>query len=172
VDFEDAELRRDLADVARSARAELREAQELAEDASEHLTRKESDLVDVVLAAMHRGQSVRARVGAWQFSGTVVHVADDLAVIEEPASAQVDLRLSALSELWLLDAVAGAGRARRSSVPASFEDCLEGLEATGRAVELGGADLEPSGCRVVVAALDHLVVEGRAAQRKIGRAHV
>ena len=168
----DEELHRDLAEVSRSVRAELRDAQELAEDATEHLARKESDLVDAVLAAMHRGQPLRVRVGPWQFSGTVVHVADDLAVVEDSGGAQVDLRLSALSELWVLQPVPGAGRARRSSVPGSFEDCLEGLEATGREVELGGSDLEPTPGRVVVAAVDHLVVEGRAGQRIVPRAAV
>lgn len=168
----DDELERDLADVSRVVRAAMRDTQELAEDASEHLARKEADLVDVVLDAMHRGQPLRARVGAWQFGGAVIHVAEDLAIVDDSGGAQIDLRLSAVSELWVQEAVRGTGRARRATVPASFKDCLEGLETTGREVELGGADLQPSRCRVLVAARDHLVIEGRGAQRVVPRAAV
>jgi hypothetical protein len=169
---DDHELERELADVSRALRAELRDAQELAEDASEQLARKEADLVDLVLDAMHRGQPLRARVGAWQVSGSVIHVADDLAVVDDGGGAEVDLRLSALSELWVQPPLPGAGRARRAVVPASFEDCLEGLEATGREVELGGADLPPGRCRVLVAARDHLILQGRGTQRVVPRAAV
>lgn len=169
---EDEDFERDLAEVSRAVRAELREAQEMAEDATEHLARKEADLVQLVLEAMHRGQPLRVRVGRWQFSGTVAHVADDVLILDDVGGAQVDVRLSALSELWFQDPLPGAGRARRSSVPASFEDCLEGLETTGREVELGGAGLEPTRCRVVVAARDHLVVADRGPGRVLPRAAV
>ena len=168
----DEELARDLAESSRALRAELREAQEMAEDATEHLARKEADLVDVVLGAMHRGQPLRLRVGRWQFAGTVTHVAEGVVILVDVGGAQVDVRLSALSELWLQPPVPGAGRSRRSDVPASFEHCLEGLETTGREVELGGADLEPTRCRVVVAASDHLVVEDRGPGRVLARAAV
>ncbi len=168
----DDELERDLADLSRVMRAQMRATQELAEDASEHLARKEADLVDVVLDAMHRGQPLRARVGAWQFTGAVIHAAENLAILEDSGGARIDLRLSALSELWLQEPVVGTGRARRATVPASFEDCLEGLETTGREVELGGPDLQPSRCRVLVAARDHLLFEGRRSQWVVPRAAV
>lgn len=168
----DEALEADLADVSRRVRGELRDVQEHAEEATEHLARKESDLVDVVLAAMHRGEPVRARIGAWQFSGSIVHVGEDLAIVDDRAGAQIDVRLSALSELWVQEPVRGMGRARRAAVPASFEDCLEGLETTGREVELGGSDLPPSRCRVVVAARDHLIVVGPGPQRVVPRSAV
>ena len=165
----DFDFEPDLADVARAGRAELRDVQELAEDASEQLARKEADLVDLILDAMHRGQRLRARLGSWQFDGAVTHVADDLAVLDDGAGARVDVRLSALSELWLHPPVRGAGRGRRASTPASFEDCLEGLETTGGEVELGGPDLPPSPCRVLVAARDHVLLQGRSGQRVVPR---
>lgn len=163
---------RDLAGVSRTLRAEYLDAREMEEEATEHLARKEADLVDVVLEAMQRGQPVRVRIGATQFAGAVVHVAEDLAVVDDDGGAQIDVRLSALDELWILDPVAGAGRGRRSEVPACWEDCLEGLEATGRFVELGGPRLPPASCRVVVAARDHLVLAGGAASRVVPRAAV
>src|SRR3712207_7369136 len=54
----------------------------------------------------------------------------------------------ALPIFWFQNPLPGAGRARRSTVPASFEDCLEGLETTGREVELGGADLDRKSTRL------------------------
>lgn len=162
----------DLAGVSRALRAEYLDSREMDEEATEHLARKEADLIDVVLEAMQRGQPLRVRVGASQFAGAVVHVADDLAVIDDDSGAQVDVRLSALDELWILDPVAGAGRGRRSEVPASWEDCLEGLEATGRFVELGGSRLPPARCRVLVAARDHLVLDGGAHPRVVARGAV
>jgi hypothetical protein len=163
----------DLAGVSRALRAEYLDAREMEEEATEHLARKEADLVDVVLEAMQRGQPLRVRIGTSQFAGSVVHVAEDLAVIDDAAgAAQVDIRLSALDELWILDPVPGTGRGRRAEVPASWDDCLEGLEATGRVVELGGPRLPPARCRVLVAARDHLVLAGGAAQRVVPRAAV
>ncbi len=170
--MDDDELERELAEVSRTVRAELRDALEMEEEASEHLARKEADLVDIVLGAMHCGQPLRLRVGAWQFAGTVVHVASDVVVLDDRGGAQVDVRLDAIAELWVEEPVRGTGRARRSTVPACFDDCLEGLEATGREVELGGPDLPPSRCRVLVAARDHLVVRGRGPQRVLRRGAV
>lgn len=166
------DLERDLAQVSRAVRAELRDALEVEEEATEHLARKEADLVDIVLSAMHRGQPLRLRIGTWQFAGSVVHIAGDVIVLDDSGGAQVDVRLGAVSEFWIHDPVRGTGRARRSNVPACFDDCLEGLEATGREVELGGPDLEPTRCRVAVAARDHLVLDGRGPQRVVPRAAV
>ncbi len=86
----------------------------------------------------------------------------------------VDIALSAVTELVLHEPTPGAGRARRRTVPATFADCLEGLEATGREVELGGADLESMVCRVLVVARDHLVLARRAPspERILARAAV
>ena len=64
----------------------------------------------------------------------MTHVADDVLILDDVGGAQIDVRLSALSELWFHDPLPGAARARRSTVPASFEDCLEGLETTGREI--------------------------------------
>jgi hypothetical protein len=166
------ELQGDLAEVSRAVRAEYRDAREAEEEATEHLARKESDLVDLLLDAMQRGQPVRIRIGASQFAGSVVHVAEDLAIVDDDGGAQVDLRLSTVDELWIADPVRGTGRGRRSSVPRCFEDCLEGLEATGREVELGGPALLPSLSRIRVAARDHLVVEGRGGQHVVRRGAV
>ena len=69
--------------------------------------------------------------------------------------------MAAVTELMLHEPEPGAGRARRRTVPATFADCLEGLEATGREVELGGVDLDPMLCRVLVVARDHLVLAPR-----------
>lgn len=162
----------DLDALSRAVRADYLEAREMDEEATEHLARKEADLVDVVLDAMQRGQPVRVRVGAQQFAGAIVHVAEDLVVIDDAGGAQIDVRLSAAAELWLSDPVPGAGRGRRSDVPASFSDCLEGLEATGREVELGGPDLAPARCRVRVVAGDHLVLDARAGGHVVARAAV
>lgn len=162
----------DLSQVSRAMRAEYLDAREVEEEASEHLARKEADLVDLVLEAMQRGRPLGLRVGASRFEGSVVHVGDDVVVIEDGRGAQVDVRLSALDEIWIHAPVAGAGRARRSNVPASFADCLEGLETTGREVELGGPRLPPVRCRVSIAASDHLVLEGRPSQRVIPTAAI
>ena len=168
----DDELERDLAQVSRAVRAGLRDAREMAEEATEHLARKESGLNDLVFDAMQRGQPLRLRTGASQFAGMVIHVGEDLGILEDDGGAQVDVRLSALAELWIGDPVRGAGRSRRSEVPASFDDCLEGLEATGREVELGGPALPTIRCRVAVVARDHLVLTGRGSQHIVPRAAV
>jgi hypothetical protein len=162
----------ELAQVSRAVRAGLRDAQEIEEEATEHLARKEADLFDVVLDAMQRGQPIRVRMGASQFAGSVVHVGEDLAVVDDNGGAQVDLRLSALAEMWIGDPVRGTGRGRRSEVPACFDDCLEGLEATGREIELGGAALATTRCRVLVAARDHLLLGGSGDQHVVCRAAV
>ena len=166
------ELEQDLAQVSRAVRAGLRDAREMEEEATEHLARKESGLDDVVFDAMQRGQPLRLRTGSSQFAGTVIHVADDLVIIEDDGGAQVDVRLSALAELWIGDPVRGAGRSRRSQIPASFDDCLEGLETTGREVELGGPALPTARCRVSVVARDHLVLTGRGSQHVVSRAAI
>ena len=168
----DDELERDLAEVSRAVRAGLRDAREMEEEATEHLARKEAGLFDVAFDAMQRGQPLRLRTGTSQFAGTVIHVAEDLVIIEDDGGAQVDLRLSALAELWIGDPVRGAGRSRRSEVPASFDDCLEGLETTGREVELGGPALAATRCRVSVVARDHVVLTGRGGQHVVPRAAV
>ena len=165
------DLGQDLAEVSREVRAAFRDEREMVEEASEQLARKEADLVDVVLDAMHRGQPLQLRVGPAEFVGTVVHIADDLAILNA-RGAQVDVRLSALSEIRILDPVPGAGRALRRDVPACFDDCLEGLEATGREVELGGPDLPAATCRVMVVARDHVVLEGRGLVRVVPLAGV
>ena len=166
------EMADDLGQVSRAMRAEYRDAREVEEEATEHLARKEADLVDIVLEAMQRGRPLRVRVGVSQFEGSVVHVGADVAIIEDGRGAQVDVRLSALDELWIHAQVPGSGRGRRSNVPASFGDCLEGLETTGREVELGGPRLPPVRCRVSVAARDHLVLDGGSSQRVIPTAAV
>ncbi|HVL05734.1 MAG TPA: hypothetical protein VM388_07085 [Acidimicrobiales bacterium] len=166
------ELGDDLGQVSRAMRAEYRDAREIEEEATEQLARKEADLVDLVLEAMQRGRPLRVRVGASQFEGTVVHVGEDVVIIEDGRGAQVDVRLDALDELWIQPSVPGTGRGRRSNVPATFADCLEGLEATGREVELGGPRLPPLRGRVIVAARDHVVLEGRPGDRVIPRAAV
>ena len=168
----DDELERDLAQVSRAVRAGIRDAREMEEEATEHLARKEAGLNDLVFDAMQRGQPLRMRTGTSQFAGTVIHVAEDLVIIEDDGGAQVDLRLSALAELWIGDPVRGAGRSRRSEIPASFDDCLEGLETTGREVELGGPALPATRCRVSVVARDHLVLTGRGGQHVVSRAAV
>ena len=166
------EVADDLRQVSRALRAEYLDAREIEEEATEHLARKEADLVEVVLEAMQRGQPLRVRVGTSQFEGSVVHVGEDVAIIEDGRGTQVDVRIGALDELWIHPMVPGAGRGRRSNVPASFDDCLEGLEATGREVELGGPRLPPIRCRVSVAARDHLVLDGRPSQPVIPRAAI
>lgn len=166
------DLDRDLAQVSRAVRAQLRDALEIEEEASEHLARKEADLLDVVLDAMHRGQPLRLRIGTSSFVGSVMHAGQDLVIIEDEGGAQVDVRLSALDELWVGEPVRGNGRGRRSEVPASFDDCLEGLEATGREIELGGPALAPTRCRVSVVARDHLLLGGRGSQHVVPRAAV
>lgn len=153
----------DLAESSRRMRGELREAQAGLEAITDQLARKDQDLGDVVLDAMHRGRRVRLRIGSRSLAGFVVHVGQDVAILQDTAGAAVDVRLSAVGELWLDEAVPGKGRARSSNQPATFADCLEGLEATGRQVELGGAALEPVACRVAVVARDHIVVAVRAA---------
>ena len=110
---------------------------------------------------MHRGRRLRVRIGRRSFTGAVLHVGQDVAVLRDSGGADVDIALAAVTELLLHEPVPGAGRARRRSVPATFADCLEGLEATGREVELGGADLDPMLCRVLVVARDHLVLAPR-----------
>lgn len=166
------ELEEGLAAVSRSVRAEFLDAREVEEEAAEHLARKEADLVDVILEAMHRGQRLRLRIGASQFAGLAVHVADDLMILDDDGGAQVDVRVSALDELWLSEPVRGAGRSRSRDVPGSFEDCIEGLEATNREVELGGPRLPPTRCRVYIAAGDHLVLDDSVAQHVIPRSAV
>lgn len=159
----------ELAEASRLVRASFRDAREVEEEATEQLARKEADLVEVFLEAMQRGEPVRARMGAYEFAGVVVHVAEDLAVIDDDGGAQVDLRLSALDELWISAPRPGAGRGRRSVAPACFEDCLEGLEATGREVELGGPGLAPTRRRIEVAARDHLVLAGGPGRHVVAR---
>ena len=166
------ELAEDLSQVSRAMRAEYLDAREIEEEATEHLARKEADLVEVVLEAMQRGRPLRVRIGASVFEGSVVHVGEDVVVIEDGRGTQVDVRVSALDELWIHAPVPGSGRGRRSNVPASFADCLEGLEATGREVELGGPRLSPVRCRVSVAARDHLMLDGEPGQRVIPRAAI
>ncbi len=168
----DEGIERDLAQVSRAVRAGLRDAREMEEEATEHLARKESGLVDVVFDAMQRGQPLRLRTGTSQFAGTVIHVAEDLVILEDGGGAQVDVRLSALAELWIGDPVRGAGRSRRSEIPASFEDCLEGLETTGPELELGGPSLPATRSRVSIVARDHLVLVGRGSQHVVPRAAV
>jgi hypothetical protein len=165
------DLEADLAQVSRAVRAGLRDAREIEEDATEHLARKEADLSDVALDAMQRGQPLRVRIGASQFAGSVVHVGEDLAIVDD-GRAQVDLRLSAVVEMWIGNPVRGAGRGRRSGVPACFDDCLEGLEATGREIELGGPGLATTRCRVLVVARDHLLLSGSGDQHVVSRAAV
>ncbi len=162
----------DLGQVSRAVRAEYLDAREIEEEATEHLARKEADLVDLVLDAMQRGRPLRVRVGASQFEGSVVHVGEDVVIIEDGRGAQVDVRIDALDELWIQALVPGSGRGRRSTVPATFADCLEGLETTGREIELGGPRLPPVRGRVSVAARDHLVLDGRPSQQVIPRAAV
>lgn len=162
----------DLGQVSRSMRAEYLDAREVEEEATEHLARKEADLVDLVLEAMQRGRPLRVRVGASVFEGSVVHVGDDVVIIEDGRGAQVDVRLGALDELWIHAPVAGSGRGRRSNIPASFADCLEGLETTGREIELGGPRLAPVRCRVSVVARDHLVLDAGPSQRVIPTAAI
>jgi hypothetical protein len=166
------ELDRDLAEVSRAVRAGLRDAREMEEEATEHLARKEAGLADVVFEAMQRGQPLRLRTGASQFAGTVLHVAEDLVILEDAGGHQIDVRLSAVAELWIGEPVRGAGRSRRSDIPASFDDCLEGLETTGREVELGGPALPTTRCRVSVVAGDHLVLTGRGSQHVVSRGAV
>jgi hypothetical protein len=155
--------------VSRAMRAEYRDAREVEEEATEQLARKEADLVDLVLEAMQRGQPLRLRVGASQFKGVVVHVGEDVVIVEDGRGTQIDVLVSALDELWIQAPVPGAARGRRSNVPASFADCLKGLEATAREVELGGPRLPPVRCRVSVAARDHLVLDGPTGRRVIPR---
>jgi hypothetical protein len=162
----------DLSEVSRAMRAEYLDAREVEEEAAEDLARKEADLVHLVLEAMHRGQPLRLRVGASQFEGAVVHVGEDVVIIEDGRGTQIDVLVSALDELSIHAPVRGTGRGRRSNVPASFADCLEGLETTGREVELGGPRLPPVRCRVSVAASDHLVLDGGPTQRVIPTAAV
>lgn len=166
------EAQSDLASVSRVVRADYLDAREMEEEAAEQLARKEADLVDVVLDAMQRGQLLRLRVGTSQFAGTIVHVADDLVIVNDHGGAQVDVRLSAVDELWLSAPVAGRWRGRRDDIPACFEDCLEGLETTGREVELGGPALPPRRGRVAVAARDHLVLAGPEGGHVVARAAV
>jgi hypothetical protein len=166
------ELGDDLDEVSRAVRAGYLDAREVEEEATEQLTRKEADLVDIVLEAMHRGQPLRVRVGTFQFDGSVVHVGEDMMILEDGRGAQVDVCLGALDELWIGSPMPGAGRGRRSNVPTSFADCLEGLEATRREVELGGQRLPPLRCRVGVAARDHLVLDAPARGRVIPRAAI
>ena len=166
------EVADDLSQVSRAMRAEYLDAREIEEEATEHLARKEADLVEVVLEAMQGGRPLRARVGASVFEGSVVHVGEDLVIIEDGRGAQVDVRLGALDELWIHAPVEGSGRGRRSSIPVSFADCLEGLETTGREVELGGPRLPPVRCRVSVAARDHLMLDGGPSQRVIPTAAI
>ena len=52
-----------LAQVSRAVRATLRDAREIEEEATEHLARKEADLVDLVFDAMQRGQPLQLRSG-------------------------------------------------------------------------------------------------------------
>lgn len=170
--MEDASVQSELAATARRIRAAFREAQELAEEAAEQLARKERTLAEVLVDAMHGGRRVHLHCGCASFSGVVAHVGDDVVVLDDVSGGQVDLWLEALTELALDPPQPGLGRPRTSVLPRCFADCLEGLEATGRVVELGGPALAPQRVRVEVVAADHLVISAGGLERVLARAAV
>ena len=161
------DLERQFADSARRQRAELRHEQEELEGATEELARKNRDLVDIALEAMHRGDVVAATVGDRSFRGAVVHVGEDNMRLADGVGNEIDLLLAGLSTLQARPGDPSQGRAIKERHPARFLDVFLDPEATGAQVEVGGPALAPTTGRLAVLAGDHLVIRARSGDETV-----
>ena len=155
------DLERQFADSARRQRAELRQEQEELEGAAEELARKDRDLVDIAIEAMHRGHVVTANVGDRSFRGAITHVGGDNMRLADGVGNEIDFLLAGLSTLQTRPGDRSQGRAVKERHPARFRDVFLDPEATRAEIEVGGPALAPIAGKLTVLADDHLVIQAR-----------
>lgn len=148
----------DLAAAGAAYRAELRaEAAEYEAVAARDRLRDRT-LADAAGELLVRGDLVAVAVPGRSFTGTLTHVAGDLACLRTPAGEDVDVCLSGIVALRVVEAVP-AGGCSRGPGPSSFIARLAEHEAAGGVVEIGTrAHADGVVGRIEAVGIDHLVV--------------
>lgn len=148
----------DLAGAAAHYRAELRaEAAEYEALAARDRLRDRS-LGEVAVELLARGDVVAIALPGRSFTGTLRHAAGDLACLRTAAGEDVDVCLTGVLALRVVEAVRDGGRSRGPGA-ASFTARLAEHEAAATIVEVG-ARVPDGGVvgRIEAASHDHVVV--------------
>ena len=152
----DPELESVLREAGREMIAEAAEDERL----TELLRRRRQALAELALEWVHRGQRVRAELGAQTFTGQVVYAGTDYLTLER-AEDQVAIRLHGAT--WTLEPEGTAGTEQLAAAT-SLKARLSELEATGETIRLLVGDRALVGSVAVVASdqievgQDHLKV--------------
>ncbi len=144
----------ELADIARSGAREWKRDMAAWESDAEMLRLRQRNLTNVLWEAMQRGDQVSVTTNDITFSGRLVAVRRDLALLETP-DRQVALHVPALHALSITPGREGVTGDRTFG---SFQAYLGMLEVEGHRCRFLGDGLDVRG-RVEVVADDHVLVE-------------
>ena len=145
-------------DESRRFEAERRWAQEDLERDADALDRQRGTLGDVARTLAVSRTTVRVGVAGRVFEGEAIHAGADLLTVAH-ANHEVDVRLSAASDIRIAERHGGRAPRELSSHPSRFVGRLNEANALEIEIELGGAHLEATPpCRVLVVAQDHVEI--------------
>lgn len=129
---------RDLEDVAASIRAELRREAEEAEREAAVVAGMRRSLAEVARELMGHGDTVGVEVGGHRFSGRIAAVGADVVTLRS-GRFQVDVALSCLSSLRVLERARAGGLGPLPGSPGTLRARLKELQLSGQDVEVGVA---------------------------------
>ncbi len=146
----DPELESVLREAGREMIAEAAEDERL----TELLRRRRQTLADLALEWVHRGQRVRAELGAQNFTGQVVYAGSDYVTLER-AEDQVAIPFHRAT--WTLEPDGNAGTEQLAGVT-SLKARLSELEATGETIRVLVGDGRALVGSVAVVASDQIEI--------------
>jgi hypothetical protein len=134
------------------------EAEAVEDDARRHALRRRT-LQDVAFELMNRGDEVGATGAGVSLTGTITHVAGDLAIIQTPHSL-ANVNLAGLVSLRVLRRNQEGGQGRANGSPSYRSRMLE-LELSGEFIEIFSSVSDSVTGTISAVGADHIVVVDR-----------